>query len=198
MHFLSLLSRTKDHAARKVGVSSSFQSQFLELDACTTCGISADTLVLLILFGAKSNRCQARLSLFLLLFKKRQREKTKQAKAQSPRPCCAVGGLRELPLSNHKKASVEPARGPGTAFPSPAAPGLRLAVTQGPVPTGQTAHSPCYTTMEPLSLCATVGCSHCVELQPQAHWPARDSCLGPYRKAGGAQTVSRRQTLHFY
>ena len=64
-------------------------------------------------------RCQARLSPFqLLFFKKDKGEKQNKQTAVAQAQMCTVGGLHELPLSNHKKASVEPARGPGTAFPS--------------------------------------------------------------------------------
>ena len=70
-------------------------------------------------FWAMGGRCQARLSPFqLLFFKKDKGEKQNKQTAVAQAQMCTVGGLHELPLSNHKKASVEPARGPGTAFPS--------------------------------------------------------------------------------
>lgn len=126
--------------------------------------------VCFIWFWVKGGRCQARLSPFQLLFLKKDKEKrkTKQPNTRSPRPCCAVGGLHELPLSNHKKASVEPARGPGTAFPRPARssvevssyPGARSHSGKQPMPLVTQRRGP-YLPV-PLSVCR-----HCVVLRPQ-------------------------------
>lgn len=74
-----------------------------------------------LLFRVTGGRCRARLPPFqLLFFKKDKGEKQNNQTPVAQAQVCTVGGLHELPLSNHKKASVEPARGPGTAFPSKA------------------------------------------------------------------------------